>query len=96
MNYPYLRSFQLARRLFYSFVKHGQSALLLTDIAKFFPSPEDAEAAFALFDKDVNGDATLEEVELACMYAVNLSLRGPRADENLGIVTVNSSPSLTR
>jgi hypothetical protein len=27
----------------------------------------EADAAFALFDKDGNGDATMDEVELSCM-----------------------------
>lgn len=33
----------------------------------FFPTPEDAEAAFVLFDKDMNGDVTRDEIEIACM-----------------------------
>ncbi|EPQ57543.1 hypothetical protein GLOTRDRAFT_74415 [Gloeophyllum trabeum ATCC 11539] len=57
----------LARRLFYSFVKPGHDYLEVQDIARFFPTPEDADAAFALFDKDGNGDASRDEVELACM-----------------------------
>jgi len=59
---------KLAHRIFYSFVKPGQDSLLLTDIAKYFPTPEAAENAFALFDKDENGDATLDEVELVCIH----------------------------
>jgi len=39
----------------------------LEDITKFFPTPEDAEAAWNLFDKDGNGDATRDEVEMTCM-----------------------------
>lgn len=58
---------QLARRLFYSFAKPGVDYLLLEDIAKYFPTPEDAEAAWNLFDKDGNGDATRDEVEMTCM-----------------------------
>lgn len=53
--------------MFYSFVKHGAKSLVTADITKFFPNPETAEAAFALFDKDSNGDATQDEVEMACM-----------------------------
>ena len=44
--------------------------LLLEDIAKYFPTPEDAEAAWNLFDKDGNGDATRDEVEMTCMCVV--------------------------
>ena len=38
------------------------------DIARFFPTKEDADAVFALFDKDGNGDASREEMEMACLY----------------------------
>ncbi|KAG9046286.1 hypothetical protein FS837_004683 [Tulasnella sp. UAMH 9824] len=57
----------LARRLFYSFRQEGASELTLGDIARFFPNIERARMAFQLFDKDDNGDATREEVELACL-----------------------------
>lgn len=39
----------------------------MEDIARFFPTKEDADAVFALFDKDSNGDASREEMELACL-----------------------------
>lgn len=58
---------QLARRLFYSFVKPGSEYLTLQDIARFFATLEDADVAFALFDKDMNGDATRDEIEMACL-----------------------------
>ncbi|KAJ8488665.1 hypothetical protein ONZ45_g13873 [Pleurotus djamor] len=57
----------LARRLFYSFTKKGSEYILVEDIQRYFPSREEAEKAFALFDKDSNGDATRDEVEMACM-----------------------------
>jgi Ca2+-binding EF-hand superfamily protein len=41
--------------LFYSFAKPGVDYLLLEDIAKYFATPEDAEAAWNLFDRDGNG-----------------------------------------
>lgn len=37
------------------------------DIAQFFETKEQADAAFALFDKDDNGDVTREELENACL-----------------------------
>ena len=40
----------------------------MEDIARFFPTPDDADEAFAIFDKDSNGDATRDEVEMACLY----------------------------
>ncbi|KAG8953472.1 hypothetical protein FRC04_002314 [Tulasnella sp. 424] len=57
----------LARRLFYSFRQEGKTELTLGDIARFFPNVEQARIAFTLFDKDDNGDATREEIELACL-----------------------------
>ncbi|KAI0092959.1 Mechanosensitive ion channel-domain-containing protein [Irpex rosettiformis] len=57
----------LARRLYYSFVKPHAEYLTVHDIARFFPSMEDAEAAFGIFDKDSNGDVSRDEIELACM-----------------------------
>lgn len=64
------RSRLLARRLFYSFVKPGADSWLAEDIARFFPTVDEADNAFALFDKDSNGDVTLEEVEMAIMYGL--------------------------
>ncbi|KAF9566758.1 hypothetical protein CPC08DRAFT_747250 [Agrocybe pediades] len=57
----------LARRLFYSFAKKQADYLLVEDIERFFPTKEDAILAFALFDKDSNGDASREEIEMACL-----------------------------
>jgi hypothetical protein len=39
----------------------------MEDIVKYFPSQHAAHAAFALFDKDVNGDVTRDEMEAACV-----------------------------
>ena len=58
---------QLAHRIFYSFVKKDSEYLVLEDIAKFFPSHEEAVAAFASVDTDENGDVTKEEIEVACL-----------------------------
>lgn len=57
----------LARRIFYSFAKPRAEYMLVEDIQKYFPTPEEAESVFALFDKDANGDASREEVEMALM-----------------------------
>ncbi|THH18467.1 hypothetical protein EUX98_g8949, partial [Antrodiella citrinella] len=59
----------LARRLFYSFARPGAEYLIVEDIARFFATPEEADAAFAIFDKDSNGDASRDELEMACMEA---------------------------
>lgn len=56
----------LARRIFYSFAKPGAVYMLEQDIARFFP-PEQVPMVFALFDRDGNGDASREEVEMSCL-----------------------------
>jgi hypothetical protein len=58
---------QLARRLFYSFAQPGSDYLLVEDIEGLFPTKDDAFAVFSLFDKDSNGDASREEIEIACL-----------------------------
>lgn len=63
------RSRLLARRLFYSFAKPNADYLLVEDIARFFPTADEADMVFALFDQDSNGDASRDEVEMAVMYA---------------------------
>ncbi|KAG6866363.1 hypothetical protein C0991_005284 [Blastosporella zonata] len=57
----------LARRLFYSFAKPGAEYLLVDDIARYFEVPGEADHVFSLFDKDMNGDASRDEVEMACL-----------------------------
>ncbi|KIY73032.1 hypothetical protein CYLTODRAFT_342952 [Cylindrobasidium torrendii FP15055 ss-10] len=56
----------LARRLFYSFAKPGADFIFPEDIGRFFPTQDEADQVFSLFDKDGNGDASREEVEVAC------------------------------
>ncbi len=63
----------LARRLFYSFVRPGADHLVVSDIARFFPSAELAEHAFTIFDKDSNGDINRDEMEMACMCVWSFS-----------------------
>ena len=58
----------LARRLFYSFTRPGMSTMHVEDIARFFATPDEADLAFAIFDKDSNGDINRDELEMACMY----------------------------
>ena len=41
--------------------------MTVKDIERFFPTPDDADAAFAIFDKDSNADITRDELEMACL-----------------------------
>ncbi|KAI1376427.1 hypothetical protein F4677DRAFT_77966 [Hypoxylon crocopeplum] len=56
----------LARRLFRTFAKSGAEVLTPHDLNPAFPTPEDAEAAFLVFDRDLNGDVSMEELEAFC------------------------------
>ncbi|KAI1433335.1 hypothetical protein GGR50DRAFT_696163 [Xylaria sp. CBS 124048] len=53
----------LARRLFRTYAQDGSNVLTPADLNHAFPTPEDAEAAFLVFDRDLNGDVSLEELE---------------------------------
>lgn len=46
--------------------------MVFQDITRFFPSLEEADGAFTLFDRDGNGDVSLEEVEQACSFVMLL------------------------
>ncbi|WWC86347.1 uncharacterized protein L201_001220 [Kwoniella dendrophila CBS 6074] len=72
----------LARRLYYSFRAPGVAHLDISDIARFFPDLETAENAFAIFDKDGNGDATRDEIESAVLgiHRERLSLEASMRD----------------
>ncbi|KDQ21736.1 hypothetical protein BOTBODRAFT_212160 [Botryobasidium botryosum FD-172 SS1] len=64
--YSPIKTKALAHRIFYSFCPEGAGRFELGDIARFFPTHDQAQFAFATFDKEENGDVTLEEVEVAC------------------------------
>ncbi|WRT64242.1 uncharacterized protein IL334_001173 [Kwoniella shivajii] len=76
------KSKALARRLYYSFRAPGIDHLDISDIARFFPDLETAESAFAMFDKDGNGDATRDEIESAVLgiHRERLSLEASMRD----------------
>ncbi|KAH8887373.1 hypothetical protein GQ53DRAFT_749851 [Thozetella sp. PMI_491] len=48
------------------FVKDGRDTIVNEDVHPAFSSPEEAEVCFSVFDKDLNGDVTMEELELVC------------------------------
>ncbi|KAK4703902.1 hypothetical protein P7C70_g2313, partial [Phenoliferia sp. Uapishka_3] len=61
------KSKALARRIYYSFVPAYRKEVLLEDVSKCFQNREIADRAFSVFDRDGNGDISLEELEMACL-----------------------------
>lgn len=56
----------LARRIYRTFVRNGAETITQEDLKEAFASSEDAETCFGIFDKDLNGDISMEELELVC------------------------------
>jgi small-conductance mechanosensitive channel len=57
----------LARRLYRTFVREGLETVSIDDLKNAFDNDEEANAAFDMFDKDMNGDITMEELEAVCV-----------------------------
>ncbi|KAJ5273646.1 hypothetical protein N7478_008771 [Penicillium angulare] len=57
----------LARRLYRTFVRDGFDTVFSGDLKEAFENGEEAEAAFAMFDRDMNGDISMEELEACCV-----------------------------
>ena len=57
----------LARRLYRTFVRDGFDTVFSGDLKEAYDNNEEAEAAFAMFDRDMNGDISMEELEGACV-----------------------------
>ncbi|KAJ5217992.1 uncharacterized protein N7498_000091 [Penicillium cinerascens] len=57
----------LARRLYRTFVRDGFDTVFSGDLKEAFDNNEEAEAAFAMFDRDMNGDISMEELEAVCV-----------------------------
>lgn len=57
----------LARRLYRTFVRPGGEVIFADDLKVAFDNDEEAEAAFMMFDRDLNGDISMEELEAACV-----------------------------
>ncbi|MCJ1465666.1 hypothetical protein MMC07_004285 [Pseudocyphellaria aurata] len=57
----------LARRLYRTFVQEDAETILSEDLKNAFANDEEAESAFSMFDKDLNGDISMNELEAACV-----------------------------
>ncbi|PTU20012.1 hypothetical protein P175DRAFT_0439770 [Aspergillus ochraceoroseus IBT 24754] len=57
----------LARRLYRTFVRDGFDTIFSGDLKEAFDDNEEADAAFTMFDKDMNGDISMEELEAVCV-----------------------------
>ena len=57
----------LARRLYRTFIGKGEETISANDLRPAFDNDDEAEAAFAMFDKDLNGDISIEELESVCV-----------------------------
>ncbi|TIA00017.1 hypothetical protein D6C88_00333 [Aureobasidium pullulans] len=57
----------LARRLYRTFARPETETVYNDDLKNAFDNDEEAEAAFSMFDKDMNGDISMEELEAVCV-----------------------------
>jgi small-conductance mechanosensitive channel len=57
----------LARRLYRTFCREAEENVHSDELRPAFDNDEEAEAAFMMFDKDMNGDISLEELESVCV-----------------------------
>ena len=57
----------LARRLYRTFAKEGADTVTAEDLKVAFDNDEEADSAFAMFDKDLNGDISMSELEAVCV-----------------------------
>jgi len=57
----------LARRLYRTFYQEETETVHSDDLKNAFDSDDEADAAFTMFDKDMNGDISMEELEAVCV-----------------------------
>ncbi|KAF2467513.1 uncharacterized protein BDR25DRAFT_335916 [Lindgomyces ingoldianus] len=57
----------LARRLYRTFAREETETVFSEDLKNAFENDEEADAAFSMFDKDMNGDISMEELEAVCV-----------------------------
>lgn len=57
----------LARRLYRTFAAEDSEVVYSDDLRPAFDNNDEADAAFTMFDKDLNGDISMEELEAVCV-----------------------------
>ncbi|KAK7729612.1 hypothetical protein SLS57_002100 [Botryosphaeria dothidea] len=57
----------LARRLYRTFAREETETVHPEDLRHSFENEDEANAAFSMFDKDMNGDISMEELEAVCV-----------------------------
>lgn len=57
----------LARRLYRTFVLEDAETVTSEDLKHAFDNDEEAESAFTMFDRDMNGDISMNELEAVCV-----------------------------
>ena len=57
----------LARRLYRTFAREETETVFADDLRSAFDNNDEADAAFSMFDKDMNGDISMEELEAVCV-----------------------------
>ena len=57
----------LARRLYRTFAREDIETVIADDLRPAFENDDEATAAFTMFDKDMNGDISMEELEAVCV-----------------------------
>ncbi|KAL9593707.1 MAG: hypothetical protein Q9219_007423 [cf. Caloplaca sp. 3 TL-2023] len=57
----------LARRLYRTFVQENADTVTADDLKHAFDNDEEAEGAFTMFDRDMNGDISMNELEAVCV-----------------------------
>ncbi|KAL8685795.1 MAG: hypothetical protein Q9224_005668, partial [Gallowayella concinna] len=57
----------LARRLYRTFVQEDAETVTPEDLKHAFDNDEEADSAFTMFDRDMNGDISMSELEAVCV-----------------------------
>ncbi|KAK1091624.1 hypothetical protein LTR48_005925 [Friedmanniomyces endolithicus] len=57
----------LARRLYRTFAREETETVYSDDLKNAFENDEEADAAFTMFDRDLNGSISMEELEAVCV-----------------------------